>query len=120
MADGRARRGSARASDSDLFGALGACVRAVMMSSRRWQAETLLPSSHHARFPPRRPPDLCTDVNEVNSDLLQLASEDLALLDTPLLPFSVFTFLREVSPVGGADADEERSFPSITHELDNS
>ena len=70
------------------------------------------------RLIPRADRDLLLDpiptraaVDQVDTELLQLADEDLALFDAPLLPLSTGVLLRTFGPFGGADAVEERLVP---------
>ena len=50
-------------------------------------------------------------VDQVDTDLLQLASEDLRLLDAPLLPEAVLALLGTLRPVSRAEAHEEGLVP---------
>lgn len=53
-------------------------------------------------------------VDEVDTELLQLAHENLALLEAPILPFAVFALLWSFSPVCSADTHKERFVPGFT------
>ena len=53
-----------------------------------------------------RPVACCATIDQVDSKLDHLAHEDLALLNTPLLPFTILPFLWELCPVRRAYPNE--------------